>query len=282
MAHPGFRRLPPPPAASRGAMDTPLVARDDLMALSFVHGLDRAILYPLLRGEPPLVQRSSRLPFDDASRLGAAVAAGSAVPAPSNVEALVDGSHCASADDPSAPVVLALDTVIEQAGRPGDAKAVAAAARRMADSAERQVRASGTALIAWGDPAYPPLLSHIFDPPLVLWVRGSVEVFARTIVAIVGSRAASPYGEQTAARLGSELAAAGRTLSIRPLLPGVAVPVGAGEVAAVVAGVLAQPAAKATRSTACAARTALRKPFIDVLPQVGGAPVAPITRSCLE
>ena len=61
----------------------------------------------------------------------------------------------------------------------------------------------------WGDPAYPPLLATIPDAPFVLWLKGSPACFAKPTVAIVGSRAATPYGLEAASRLAGDLAAAG-------------------------------------------------------------------------
>lgn len=59
------------------------------------------------------------------------------------------------------------------------------------------------------DPRYPPLLRQIADPPSVLWMRGDLSVCTAPAVAIVGSRAASQYARETAARLASDLAALG-------------------------------------------------------------------------
>jgi DNA processing protein len=64
-------------------------------------------------------------------------------------------------------------------------------------------------VITFGDARYPPLLSAIADPPPVLWTRGQAEVLARPSVAIVGSRAATPYARDVAAHLGDQLARAG-------------------------------------------------------------------------
>jgi DNA processing protein len=63
--------------------------------------------------------------------------------------------------------------------------------------------------IALGDIRYPRLLSEIADPPPMLWVRGRVDTLAKPGVALVGSRAATPYGLAMAARLARDLAAAG-------------------------------------------------------------------------
>jgi DNA processing protein len=61
------------------------------------------------------------------------------------------------------------------------------------------------------DPAFPPLLAAIHDPPTALWLRGAAaaETLARPAAAVVGARACSPYGALVGRMLGRELAAAG-------------------------------------------------------------------------
>ena len=71
---------------------------------------------------------------------------------------------------------------------------------------------AGLALIAWNEESYPPPLTAIIDPPPVLWVRGSVAALVAPAVAIVGSRAASPYALDVANQLGADLAARGVTV----------------------------------------------------------------------
>lgn len=56
------------------------------------------------------------------------------------------------------------------------------------------------------DPAYPPMLRAIYDPPPFLFMAGKWTEADNTAVAIVGSRNASEYGKSTAATLASELA----------------------------------------------------------------------------
>jgi DNA processing protein len=68
---------------------------------------------------------------------------------------------------------------------------------------------AGLTPIAWSDPAYPPSLSAIIDPPPVLWTRGASAALERPAVAIVGSRAASPYAIDVAERLAADLAVRG-------------------------------------------------------------------------
>lgn len=56
---------------------------------------------------------------------------------------------------------------------------------------------------------YPQLLKEIPDPPLLLYVSGSLEVLASPQIAMVGSRKASPGGRAMAKRLAGNLATAG-------------------------------------------------------------------------
>lgn len=57
--------------------------------------------------------------------------------------------------------------------------------------------------------AYPARLAGISDPAPLLLVRGDVSALSEVSVAIVGARAATVYGRQTARRLASELAREG-------------------------------------------------------------------------
>lgn len=61
-------------------------------------------------------------------------------------------------------------------------------------------------------PDYPRRLREIPDPPARLWVRGDPRVLARTSVAIVGSRRASPGSLEVAHRLAADLARIGLTI----------------------------------------------------------------------
>jgi DNA processing protein len=72
-----------------------------------------------------------------------------------------------------------------------------------------RARSAGIAVVTWGDPVYPAALSVIVDPPPVLWVRGNVATLSAPAVAIVGSRAGSPYSLTVAERLACDLAARG-------------------------------------------------------------------------
>jgi len=67
-------------------------------------------------------------------------------------------------------------------------------------------------VLTLADPAYPPLLLEIADPPLLLYVRGRAELLSRPGVAIIGSRNASAQGMQNAAAFAQALGAAGLTI----------------------------------------------------------------------
>jgi DNA processing protein len=80
------------------------------------------------------------------------------------------------------------------------------AARAAAAEALSAAGRLGIEPVAWGDAKYPRQLAAIPDPPLVLWERGNAGALGETQVAVVGSRAASPYGLEVAERLAAELA----------------------------------------------------------------------------
>jgi len=61
--------------------------------------------------------------------------------------------------------------------------------------------------IALGDPDYPALLTQIHDPPARLYVNGRLP--AEPMIAIVGSRRATPYGQRAARRLARDLSEVG-------------------------------------------------------------------------
>ena len=67
-------------------------------------------------------------------------------------------------------------------------------------------------LITLEDPAYPLRLAEIYDPPLLLFIRGHMLEAELPCVAIVGTRRATPYGIRMAEKFGRELAARGITV----------------------------------------------------------------------
>jgi DNA processing protein len=69
--------------------------------------------------------------------------------------------------------------------------------------------AAGVTVLSLEDPCYPPRLKEIYDPPLVLYVRGNPGVLTQPGIAMVGTRHPTPYGSGMAERLACDLAAQG-------------------------------------------------------------------------
>jgi DNA processing protein len=71
---------------------------------------------------------------------------------------------------------------------------------------------TGNALVSLDDPAYPPTLRTMHDPPPLLYVKGRLELLHAPGVAIVGSRNATPQGLEDAEHFAQTLAGAGLTV----------------------------------------------------------------------
>jgi DNA processing protein len=82
-------------------------------------------------------------------------------------------------------------------------------ANRCADAAIHAATVARMQVLPVCDPRYPVLLGCTADAPPVLWASGMVEVLERPTVAVIGSRAASPYALQVGHRLAGELAERG-------------------------------------------------------------------------
>lgn len=72
-----------------------------------------------------------------------------------------------------------------------------------------RVRKLGCELVTYRDRRYPELLRQIFDPPVVLYARGNVELLSAFSIAVVGARKPTPYGLAVAERLSADLATRG-------------------------------------------------------------------------
>jgi DNA processing protein len=64
----------------------------------------------------------------------------------------------------------------------------------------------------WTERGYPQNLMQIYEPPVLLHVRGDPQVLNLPSLSIVGTRRPTPYGTQMAERLGRDLAARGRVM----------------------------------------------------------------------
>lgn len=81
--------------------------------------------------------------------------------------------------------------------------------------AEKEVdalRKVGGKLVNWKEPEYPQALLQIYDPPVMLYVRGDAQILNSPSLSIVGTRRPTVYGSQMAERMGRDLAARGLTI----------------------------------------------------------------------
>lgn len=74
---------------------------------------------------------------------------------------------------------------------------------------QERVQRLGCELVTYADRRYPETLRQTFDPPVVLYARGNVDLLAAPSIAVVGARRPSPYGLAMSERLAADLAARG-------------------------------------------------------------------------
>ena len=113
------------------------------------------------------------------------------------------------------------DPVRERAERASDAERFEAVLREGPVACLRRAerRPPGDLVVAWTDALYPDQLRDLPDPPLCLFVRGAADaatararlsaIVDAPLVAVVGTRAPSPYGEEMARTIAGDLARAG-------------------------------------------------------------------------
>jgi DNA processing protein len=112
-------------------------------------------------------------------------------------------------------VFRASRTELEGAGLSGAVAQSIASGCTFDDAATQQQRLldTNTATVAITDPRYPPLLREIYDPPVLLFARGRVELLQSTAIGVVGTRRPTPYGLAVAERMSADLARAGLTIT---------------------------------------------------------------------
>ena len=81
------------------------------------------------------------------------------------------------------------------------------------ETAIRWAGIEGQSIITLADPEYPPALLEIPDPPILLYVRGRLELLGRSVLSIVGSRNPTPQGVQNAERFAAAFAEAGLVIA---------------------------------------------------------------------
>lgn len=88
----------------------------------------------------------------------------------------------------------------------------AAAALCAARDAMRNAGRVGARLVLAGDVDYPTCLLELHHPPPRLFVAGDLEMLRPPVVAIVGTRSSTPYGERVTRALAEALARAGASV----------------------------------------------------------------------
>ncbi|MBB5400398.1 DNA processing protein [Paraburkholderia youngii] len=116
---------------------------------------------------------------------------------------------------PEALFAQSPDALAEVAGEPA-ARAVLAPPGPAFDGQLEVVLAwreqPGNQIVTLDDPAYPPALLTMPDPPPLLYIKGRLDLLHTRAVALVGSRSATPQGIEDARRFARALSAAGVTV----------------------------------------------------------------------
>ncbi len=80
------------------------------------------------------------------------------------------------------------------------------------DGEMEKIERQGVKVLTWDDPAYPPRLLNIYNPPPVLYVKGDILDGDQWAVAVVGTRGATVYGKEAARQIAGGLARNGLTI----------------------------------------------------------------------
>jgi DNA processing protein len=76
----------------------------------------------------------------------------------------------------------------------------------------KRIEDFGCRIVIQSDPEYPELLKQIYDPPVVLYVKGKLRPKDKNSIAMVGSRMTTHYGMEVARKLAYQLAYLGVTV----------------------------------------------------------------------
>ncbi|OHC83837.1 MAG: DNA protecting protein DprA [Rhodospirillales bacterium RIFCSPLOWO2_12_FULL_67_15] len=101
----------------------------------------------------------------------------------------------------AAEALLRLPELASRGGGP----APAVCSKPEAEAEMEKLAGLGGSFVAFGEPAYPPLLAHIEDAPPLLALLGHASLLARKTVAVVGARNATLGGRRFARALAADL-----------------------------------------------------------------------------
>lgn len=104
---------------------------------------------------------------------------------------------------------------LEAAGLAGSVARSIASGCVFEDAAGQQEKAmaAGAMVVPMSDERYPARLREIFDPPILLFARGRVELLQQITLGVVGTRRPTPYGLAATERLSTDLARAGLAIA---------------------------------------------------------------------
>jgi DNA processing protein len=108
-------------------------------------------------------------------------------------------------------VFVASLTELEAVGLPAVSAQSIALGKSYTDAEQEFMKARDveSEIIPFDDARYPARLKEIYDPPLVLYVRGNVGLLTQPGLGVVGTRHPTPYGMGMAERLSNDLASRG-------------------------------------------------------------------------
>lgn len=81
--------------------------------------------------------------------------------------------------------------------------------QRDPESVLKKIERLGARVIVYADPEYPDQLRKIYDPPMIIFVKGLTIPRKTTFIAMVGSRHPTPYGQKSAHIIAQGLARRG-------------------------------------------------------------------------
>lgn len=89
-------------------------------------------------------------------------------------------------------------------------KCLADKSLQQAGSILEQCHAENIEILTLNDSAYPSRLKNIYDPPIVLYIKGRLPVIdENAVIGVVGTRRASPYGIKMGRRIGYDITKGG-------------------------------------------------------------------------
>jgi DNA processing protein len=103
-------------------------------------------------------------------------------------------------------------TELEATGMPvvsAQSIALGASLRLADEELKKLAKVPGVSLVTMGSEFYPEHLAEIYDPPLVLYVRGDASILLEVGIAVIGTRHPTVYGLGMAERLSQDLANCG-------------------------------------------------------------------------